>query len=59
MSEQWFELKLADGRRAHWTGADGIDAARRYVDAYRDAVVVAWRHDRRPQIRIGIPGGNW
>lgn len=55
MAEQWFELKLATGKRARWKGADGIDAARRYVDVHRDAAVVAWRYDRRPQIRIGIP----
>lgn len=55
MAEQWFELKLATGKRAHWTGSDGMDAARRYVDAHRDVTVVAWRYDRRPQVRVGIP----
>ena len=39
-----FELKLADGRRVVGEGRDGEDAARRYVDAHRDAVVVAFRN---------------
>lgn len=55
MADRWFELKLADRRRVHWTGVDGIDAAHRYVEVHRDAEVVAWRDDRRPQIRVGIP----
>jgi hypothetical protein len=38
-----FELKLATGKIARWPGRDGPDAARRYVDCHRDAVVVAWR----------------
>lgn len=50
-----YQLKLAAGRVVTWTGNDGEDAARRYVDAHRDAVVVAWREDRTPQIRVGVP----
>jgi hypothetical protein len=42
-----YELKLDDGRVVEWTGTDGEDAARRFVDservAGRSAVVVAWR----------------
>lgn len=55
MPEQWFELKLANGRTARWTGSSGPDAARRYVDVHRDAAVVATRPDRRAQIRVGFP----
>jgi hypothetical protein len=57
----WFELKLAGtSKTAHWPGSSGEDAARRYVDAHRSAIVVAWRHDRRPQIRVGygVEGGD-
>jgi hypothetical protein len=43
MSEQQWELKLADGKRVVWSGRDGEDAARRYVDCHRDAAVVATR----------------
>ncbi len=51
---QHFELKLSDGRTVSWTGTDGVDAATRYVDAHRDAVVVAWRHPR-VELVIGTP----
>jgi hypothetical protein len=55
MSRAWFELKLVGNQRTvHWTGTSGEDAARRYVDAHRDATVIAYRADRRPQIRVGI-----
>lgn len=42
-----FEL-LLQGRQGYvtWEGATGRDAARRYVDSHRDAVVIAWRHVR-------------
>jgi hypothetical protein len=42
-----FEL-LLQGRRGYvtWEGESGEDAARRYVDMHRDAVVIAWRHVR-------------
>jgi hypothetical protein len=52
MPARW-ELKLADGRVVEWPGEDGEDAARRYVDGHRDAVVVAVRPSRRPRIRVG------
>lgn len=45
-----FDLKLASGRVVQWEGDDGEDAARRYVDAHREAVVVAWRE---PRIYVG------
>lgn len=45
-----FELKLLGGAVIEWDGADGEDAARRYVDAHRDAAVVA----SRPADRHGI-----
>jgi len=38
-----YELKLATGKVVRWPGADETDAAVRYVDAHRDAVVVATR----------------
>ncbi len=39
-----FELKLSNGKRATWEGESGEDAARRYVDCHRDAVVIAYRN---------------
>ncbi len=49
MPEQPFELKLDTGKVVTWPGADGEDAARRYVDCHRTPTggtytVVAWRH---------------
>lgn len=41
--EMQFELKLATGRRVVWEGADGKEAAERYVDCHREAEVIAWR----------------
>ncbi len=51
-----YELKLATGRRVIWEGADGEEAARRYVDAHREAAVVAWRGapPRRPSHTDGL-----
>lgn len=54
MAEQRFELKLSTGKVVEWTGRDGVDAARRYVDVHRDAVVVAWRTPR-VGIYVGCP----
>lgn len=42
-----FDLKLADGQVVTWQGSTGEDAARRYVDAHRDAAVIAWRNADR------------
>jgi hypothetical protein len=44
MTEQMFDLRLADGDVVQWPGTDGENAARRYVDCHRDAAVVAWRN---------------
>jgi hypothetical protein len=52
MSEQRFELKLANGKRAVWTGTDGTDAATRYVDCHRDAVVIAYREADRHGLHV-------
>jgi hypothetical protein len=41
--ERLFELKLATGKVVEWSGIDGENAARRYVDCHREAAVVAWR----------------
>lgn len=49
-AERTYELLLAGGGRATWTGADGLDAARRYVDRHREAAVVAWRDAPRSGI---------
>lgn len=57
MPEATYELKLSNGKRVHWTGYDGIDAARRYVDTHKEAAaVIAWRTPR-VDIAIGIPEG--
>jgi hypothetical protein len=48
-----YELKLATGKVVRWSGQSGEDAATRYVDAHREAKVIAWREDRSPQIRVG------
>jgi hypothetical protein len=50
-----YELKLQDGRVVEWSGASGEDAARRYVDHFRDAVVIAWREADRHGLHIGAP----
>ncbi len=38
-----WELKLNDGSIVSWSGETGEDAARRYVDTFRQAVVIATR----------------
>jgi len=52
-----YELRLQGGKVVRWPGDSGPDAAERYVDAHRDAVVIAWREDQSPQIRAGAPLG--
>lgn len=47
-----YELLLADNSVVTWTGSDGVNAAERYVDAHREATVVAWR-EPRVQLLIG------
>ena len=51
---QTFELKLSDNRVVSWVGADGVQAARRYVDAHPGAVVVAWRPGNRQGVFVGV-----
>lgn len=46
MRTQTFDLKLATGKTVQWEGKDGEDAARRYVDAFPDTCVVAWRYPK-------------
>ena len=38
-----YELKLQTGKVVTWEGRSEEDAARRYVDTFRDAVVIATR----------------
>ncbi len=38
-----WELKLDNGSIVSWSGETGEDAARRYVDTFRQAVVIATR----------------
>jgi hypothetical protein len=49
-----YELKLSNGRWVMWKGYDGIDAARRCVNAHPGACVIAWRTPR-VVITVGIP----
>lgn len=53
--ERLFDLKIA-GKGGHvtWSGKNGEDAARRYVDCYRGATVIAWREGARHGLHIGI-----
>ena len=44
MAEQMFDLKLKDGQVVQWPGANGTDAALRYVAMHQGAVVVGWRY---------------
>lgn len=39
-----YELKLANGKTVIWNGDSGEDAAERYVETFRDAIVIAWRN---------------
>ncbi len=43
MTDSKYELKLHNGSVVTWTGKDGEDAARRYVDTFRKAQVIATR----------------
>jgi hypothetical protein len=47
-----YELKLASGKVVTWSGTDGEDASRRYVDAHREAAVVAWRNARGASLSV-------
>ncbi len=52
MSEQVYEIKLADGRIVEWPGVDGETAAARAADCLGVAAV-AWRHPRY-ELVIGV-----
>jgi hypothetical protein len=45
MSEQVFEVKLADGRTVEWPGVDGPTACARAADCLGVAAI-AWRYPR-------------
>jgi hypothetical protein len=45
-----FDLKLATGKVVTWDGTDELDAARRYVDTFRDATVVATRQHKEVNV---------
>ena len=53
-----YELRLAEGKTVEWEGKDGVDAALRYVDAHRDAKVIAYRRADRHGLSVGAPGPN-
>jgi len=57
-----YDLKLASGKVVQWEGKTGDDAARRYVDTFRDETVIAWRippHGLSIGLRpIVSPGGS-
>ena len=55
MSEAIYELLLEGRKVVRWPGSDEINAAERYVDCHRDAVVVATRPIRHG-LFIGAPG---
>lgn len=49
--EKRFELLLSDNKVVSWTGTDGEDAARRYVDC-KGGTVTAWRNSTQPEIKV-------
>jgi hypothetical protein len=49
-----FELKLQSGKWVVWQGKTWEEAARRYVDCFPDAVVIAWREYPRHGVFLGI-----
>jgi hypothetical protein len=54
--QRTYDLKLADGRVVQWAGADGVDAARRYVDCC-GGTVVAFR-EPRVELVVGVAPGS-
>jgi hypothetical protein len=48
-----FEILLADGQVVTWNGRDGPDACRRYVNAHRGTIAIAWREPRHG-LSIGL-----
>jgi len=53
MIRERFRLKLASGKVVEWEGEDGEDAARRYVDVFQDATVVAHKPIRHGLFQYG------
>jgi hypothetical protein len=51
------DLKLAGGKVVTWSGADELDAARRYVDCHREAVVEATREAHETNIVVVLARG--
>jgi hypothetical protein len=47
-----YDLKLDTGAVVQWSGENGVDAARRYVDC-KGGAVVAWR-EPRCELVIGV-----
>ncbi len=44
MKPMWpFELKLSNGKKTHWNGEDGENAARSYELTHSGISVIAWR----------------
>ena len=52
MTETRWELKLATGKRATWSGKNGTDAAIRFVDCHQTETVVAYREADRHGLHI-------
>jgi len=50
-----WELKLDNGTVVTWTGETGEDAAHRYVDTFRKAVVIATRPAEQWGFFPGMP----
>ena len=51
------DLKLASGHVVTWSGSNELDAAYRYVDTFRDAVVVATRPARDTNVVVVLSRG--
>jgi hypothetical protein len=53
--DRLFDLLTDKKRVVQWTGRDGEDAARRYVDGHRDVTIVAWRLPRVAEVVVVHP----
>ena len=51
--DKQYELKLASGKTVIFEGETPQDAARRFVDLFRDETVIAWRNYPRHGLIIG------
>ena len=49
-----YDLKLKSGEVVQWEGKSGEDAARRYVDTHKGAVVVATRPYNHHGLVLGL-----